>query len=133
MTKNKSKSDLEVELRILKQSRIAENVTQVFLHLIRWGGIVLVVRYMYLAIDSLSGKDTNTDILINFLSNITISNWLAWLVGILGVLYGLRQKKLRKDTTERLQDRNISFEVQVDPERTTSTLTARGDTRPEDL
>jgi hypothetical protein len=132
LSNKKSKSQLEAELRVLKKSRFAEGTVQVFLSLIRWGAIVLIVRYGYLSIEALAGKDTFTDIVINFLSDIKVSVAISWSVGAGGAIYGLKQRKLRRDTVERLQGRIKLLESEKDPSRTSSQLTKRGDTRPED-
>lgn len=130
--KSKSKTELEAELRAIRASRTTEAVTAIATTLIRWGAIVLIARYGYLAIDSLSGKATLADIGISFLSEVKVSVILSWVAGGGGVIYGLRQRKLRKDTVQSLQGRIQQFEKELDPRRSTSSLTERGDTREED-
>ncbi len=132
MARKRNKAELEAELRILKKTRFTEGTVQVLLSLIRWGAIIAISRYAYLAIEALSGKSTLADIGINFLSDIKISVTLAWIAGVGGVFYGISQRKLRKDTVERLQERIQALEAEIDPNRSTSNLTRRGDTRPED-
>jgi hypothetical protein len=128
----KSKSQLEAELKELRKARASEGIVQVLNNLIRWGGIVLIVRYIYLGIDTLSGKSTLADIGVEFLTDINISITIAWLAGIGGLAYGYKQRMLRKDTIERLVGRIQELEGTFDPNRTSSKLTKRGDTRPED-
>ena len=132
MAKKKSKAQLEAELRVLRGTRVSEGVVQVINNLIRWSAIVLVVRYGYLAIETLAGKTTLADVAVSFLTDIKVSVVLAWGAGAGGVVYGLQQRKLRKDTLQRLQDRNQTLEKMIDSSRSTSNLTPRGDTRPED-
>lgn len=81
-------------------------------------------------VDSLSGLSTAADIQLSFLVDISV--YIAWLAGAGGVGYGLHQRKLRRDTVERLQARITELESEVDPGRTSSGLTGRGDTNPED-
>jgi len=128
----KSKGQLEAELKVLRQSRNSEGVVQVLISLFRWVGIVLIVRYAYLGIEALAGKSTLADIGVNFLTDINISVALAWAAGLGGMVYGIKQRELRKDTIERLVGRIHELEGEVDPNRTSSNLTKRGDTRPED-
>lgn len=128
----KTKAQLEAELSMLRRSRFSEGTVQVLLSAIRWGAIILIARYSYLSIDALAGKSTLADIGINFLSEIKVSIALAWAAGIGGAAYGLSQKKLRRDTVERLQERIKMLELGYNPERTSSRLTVRGDTRLED-
>ena len=132
MAKNDGRSENELQLRVLRLTRFAEGTVQVLSSLIRWGAIVLIVRYGYLSIVSLAGQNTLADIGINFLSNINVSIAVAWTAGVGGLAYGARQKKLRKNTVERLQGRIQELETEIDPNRSTSNLTHRGDTRPED-
>lgn len=132
MAKKKSRAQLEAELRVLRKSRFAEGTVQVLLSLIRWSAIILIARYGYLSIEALAGKSTLADIGINFLSDIKVSVAIAWGVGVGGAIYGLKQRKLRRDTVERLQERIQTLEAEKDPARTSSQLTKRGDTRPED-
>ena len=94
--------------------------------------MVLVCRYIYLAIDSLSGKATLADIGVSFLGDLTFSVTIAWLSCSIGIIFGLWQQKLRKDTVERLQMRITELERERDSKRSSSNLTKRGDTRPED-
>lgn len=132
MAKQKSKAQLETELRLIKQSRVGEGIILAVLSFIRWGSLVLIVRYIFLSIESLAGKITLTDIGINFLGEVKVSVALAWTIGIFGAFYGLKQRKLRKDTIERLQLRNTDLETMIDSNRSSSKLTVRGETRPED-
>lgn len=133
MAEKKSKAQLEAELKVLKKAKASEGIVQVLLSLIRWGAIVLIVRYGFLGIETLSGKSTFADIGVNFLTDIKISVAIAWAAGLGGIGYGYSQRKLRKDTIERLVSRIQELESDADDERTSSKLTTRGDTRPEDL
>lgn len=53
-------------------------------------------------------------------------------IGLAGVLYGRRQAKLRRDVVERLHHYQELWETMKDPNRTSSNLTKRGETRKED-
>ncbi len=132
MARKRNRAEIEAELRILKKTRFAEGTVQVLLSLIRWGAIIAISRYAYLAIDSLSGKNTLADIGVNFLTDIKVSVAIAWGAGVGGMVYGASQRKLRKDTVERLQGRVQELESEIDPSRSSSNLTRRGDTRLED-
>lgn len=129
---SKSKAQLEAELKMLRASKTAEGWITIGQSAIRWTAIVFIVRYAYLAIEILSGKSTTADIGINFLANINISVALAWCAALGGIAYGKHQSKLRKDTVERLQDRIQELESDYDQSRSSSNLTPRGETRPED-
>jgi len=112
--------------------RLSFGITSAFAALIRWAGVVLIARYGYLTVHDLAGQATTADIGIKLLTDVKISEALAWLLAGGGILYGRQQRKLRKDTVERLQERNRNLERTIDPKRTSSDLTPRGETRPED-
>ena len=131
--KVKTKEQLAAELKVVKNSRTTEAATSIVQALIKYGTVAWIAHEAYLAIVVLSGKHTFADIGIRFLAEIPVSIGIAWVLAVGAVLYGLRQNKLRKDTVERLQNRIQSLEKTIDPGRSSSQLTTRGDTRPEDL
>ncbi len=61
-----------------------------------------------------------------------VSEGLSYLFGVGGFGYGMRERKLRRETIERLSKRITDLEKLVDPSRTSSHLTVRGTTNPED-
>ncbi len=132
MGSNKSKAELLAENRFLRKDRNASNITTVLIYLIKYGALVAIFYFGYLSVLALAGKYTFADIGISLLGDVNISVTLAWIFGVGGVFYGMRQRKVRKDTVERLQGRIQSLETQIDHKRTTSQLTPRGDTREED-
>lgn len=120
------------EHRILEKATLAEGAIQVLSSLIRWGSIVAITRYAYLAIDSLSGKNTLADIGVNFLTDIKVSVAIAWSAGVGGMVYGARQRKLRKDTVARLQERVRDLESEINPNRSSSNFTRSENIKEED-
>ena len=92
--------------------------------------VILVARYAYLSVDALAGDVTVADIGVGvrILGNVKVSTILCTAVGVLGTVYGLQQRSLRKSTTERLTARIEDLERRIDPKRSTSGLTSRGDT-----
>lgn len=130
--KSKSKNIRESELSFLKLSKILDSCVQLATYLIKWGVIAFVTYYVYLSIISISGKNTSADIAISVLFELELLSKLMGAVGVGGIIYGFLQRKLRKDTIERLQSRITELEKEVDKNRSSSNLTKRGDTRPED-
>lgn len=123
---------LRAENRQLKCVNRSAALVSVFNNAIRWGCLVLIVRYGYLSITALAGKSTSAEFLFNILAMKNISVTFAWCIGFAGLLYGYRQRGLRKYTIERLQHRNVDLEKLIDDRRSSSKLTPRGDTRRED-
>jgi hypothetical protein len=132
MAKQKTVAELRAENRVLRHYRASDGVVSVFNNLIRWGGLLGIAYYCYLSVLALAGQHTAADIGIKLLADVRISEAVAWLFGGSGVAYGWRQRKLRRDTVERIQNRVERFEKQIDPGRSSSELTSRGETRPED-
>ena len=99
---------------------------------IKWGVIGFVAWCSYQSIAVVSGTTTKVGVAVNFLANVTVSQWTAWLLA--GLFGGMawRQRKLRRDTVEQLSEQKTKLEKALDPGRSSSKLTARGDTHPGD-
>lgn len=117
---------------MLRQLRASEGWVSVLNNLIKWGGLFGISFCAYLSVTALAGTTTAADIGIKFLADVRVSEAVAWIFGGSGVAYGLRQRKLRRDTVERIQPRVEGLEKQIDPGRSSSKLTKRGETPPED-
>ena len=131
-TKNKkSYEELEAELRFQKRVRRSETIAVLGQSAFKWGGLAYIAYCTSQAVSALAGQATVTNIAIELLGNMHVSVALAWVFGIVAIIYGLGQRKLRKDVIERLAGRNASLEREIDSRRSSSLLTVRGDT-PED-
>jgi hypothetical protein len=100
--------------------------------LIRYGCLALVAYFSYGSIAVLAGKHTFADIGIRFLGDIKIANSVGYVVGLGGVAYGRQQKKLRGNAIQSLSKRVKELEAEIDQGRSSSGITERGETRPED-
>ena len=132
MVKRKTRAGLEIENRFLRERYWTEAIASVANTVTKWGALVLIAFFGYRAVDVLAGQETLADIGIRFLADIRVSTAVGWLSGLLGVGYGIRQRALRYNTIERLQTRIRELESAIDPKRSSSKLTTRGQTRPED-
>lgn len=128
----RSRADLLAENRILRRQNFGVAWASVINTLIAWSGAVLIFYFAYLSVKSLAGRVTFADIGIRMFGGIKLSEAVAGLFGVGGAIYGLRQSKLRKDTIERLQSRIKTLERALDPDRSSSGLTPRGETHPRD-
>jgi hypothetical protein len=124
----KSKKELEIENAILRRTGFGSNAAKVLIALIQCGAGVAVFYFLNDSIKHLAGQETNATINIDFMGNV-----LAGLFGGGGVVYGKQQNELRKKTIERLQKRIKELEGKIDNSRSTSGLTERGETHPEDI
>jgi hypothetical protein len=132
----KSKAALESKNRALWKGQVADRITTIVTYLIRWGSLVLIVRYITGTISEttigLAGKTTLADIGIRFVGDLKLSEAAAYIFGVGGVGYGWKQRNLRRDSLQHLHPRAQKYEESIDPARSSSRLTPRGDTRPED-
>jgi hypothetical protein len=154
--KTKTKSELEAEIKILRGGCRLESITKIFKTFFIVCGFIYAFHIIGEVAKEWSGKDTNAN--INVLADIKASADInadkstnnqivqkvvpaySWLPGILGLIfgvagisYGRAESKARRDIIERLHPYQEGWEKEQDPNRTTSKLTKRGDTRPEDL
>jgi hypothetical protein len=80
---------------------------------IRVAGVVACFYFMYLMVASLAGEVTLADVGIDFLADFRVNTAVAWIFGAGGTVYGMRQRKLRRDTVERLMARPRLVEFRV--------------------
>lgn len=123
---------LKAENRVIRRNHIATSIASIVNRAIPWAVILGIARYFYLSIGALAGKETSANILLKFLANIAISQYLAYALAGGGILYGWRQRSLRQKTVVHLQSRNQKLEAARDPQRSSSLLTERGETHPRD-
>ena len=119
---------LKRELAVQRAVRRSESWPSVANNLVKWTGLVAITYFIYLSVDSLSGHTTIADIGVQFLGDVNVSVFLAWFFGLSSILYGFKQRKLRKDTIERLQSRNVTLEKEIHPGRSSSSVDSRGNT-----
>lgn len=124
--------EFNTEAPLAAGSRTADAVVSIVNNFVKWAGLVAIAYFAFHAIETLAGQRTTADIGVNFLADLKLGCALAGGLGLSGVAYGLGQRRLRRDTIARLQDRNRALEARIDPERSGSALTRRGETRPED-
>lgn len=127
-----SRRELEAEIRLLRRARTSEGVYGVLDTFCKYGFIALVFYFIYMTFDAIAGKNTDASLMISVFGNLQVSIAVAWLVGVGGVWYGWTQRELRKTTIERLQSHIRLLEHRLDPQRSSSRLTPRGDSHPED-
>ena len=134
MAKKKPRSyeELLAEVRFLRANQKGDAWARVAEVFIKWAGavgIALCVRY---GVGDLAGKTTVSELLLRFVGNLEISKSFAYLFGSGGILLWLRERGIRKKSTERMQSRSVKLEQQLDPGRSSSQLTPRGETNPAD-
>ncbi len=126
------KRDTDLRLAEIKIAAVATTVTSIITSLIKWAGIVAVFYFGWRMVDSLSGKETNANILMNTLLELKADRWVAYILAGGAVVFGFNERLLRKRKVAELTGRNSSLEKLLDQKRSSSTLPATGDTRSED-
>ena len=130
MAKQPSKAALDAGVEVQRiQARAA-----VTLAAIRWLGLAVLAYFGYRSVDTLAGRTTlaSIGVGISVLGKVYISEAVAWLFGVTGISYGLRQRALRHNVIARLSPAVREREQALDPKRTSSQLTERGRTKPQD-
>jgi len=97
-----------------------------------WTAAILIALYFEKSVSSLAGQYTFAKIGVGFLGDFRISETFAYIFGAGGVVYGIKRRRLHQDSVERTAQRISDLEKQLDPKRSSSRLTPRGKTRPED-
>lgn len=90
------------------------------------------VYFIYRSVAVLAGKQTFASVGLSVLGNVKVSEGIYIVLTAGSIIYGVGQRQLRRRNIERLTKHSIALEKQLDPKRTTSGLTKRGTTRPED-
>jgi len=124
----RTKEEAEYLLRS-KRLELAETAIRL---LIPWGALVAIAYWVHSDVVALAGKRTLAQIGLSFVGDIKISDAVAYIFGAAGAGYGIAERTLRRKTIARLSEENRTLEEMVDPQRTSSNLTKRGTTRPED-
>ena len=100
--------------------------------IIPWGAVVAIFGFMYLMTVQLAGKTSLAQIGLNIMGELRLPQVLAYGLGVGGLGYGLAERRLRHKKTQEMAEHNAKLEATIDRDRTSSGLTRRGTTRPED-
>lgn len=130
MASGPSRKRTELENRIsFKRIDAGVSVVKAFL---KYSTIIICVYFAYLAIAALAGRTTFASIGLSILGNVNVKDSIYIVLTVGGIIYGVGQRQLRRRNIERLTKQTMELEKRLDPKRTSSGLTKRGTTRPED-
>ena len=122
----------EYDFRLKKIAKLCDTFCAIGSAALKWGAFAFIAYCLWQAAVALSGENTSANIVIKGVLDMKVSQYAAYLFGGGGIIYGIRERRLRRKTTERLSDRTKSLEQRIDPNRTSSGLQSSGDTRMED-
>lgn len=102
----------------------------------RTGLIVLAAivlgKYARDVLIAFAGKETAANLALSLIVKLQADRWFAYLFGAAGAGYGVVERQLRRRNIKRLTARTEELEKRLHPARTSSGLTPKGKTRPED-
>jgi hypothetical protein len=128
MAKPKTRAQLEAENEMLRGVHRWNAISDMFRTTVRTLGGVVIAFWVYKTAAVLAGHSTDASFFLGVLSDIKVSQGLLAAFGLGGLSYGARQRHLRKKNIERLEGRLRELEQMVDPGRSSSLLTRRGET-----
>ena len=121
------------KLRVQKRYDTALHLCSLFIGRgLKWGFWAFLVWQGRLSLDSFAGRTTETSIMMALGANATLGIAASWATTIMFAVWVFFERRLRKGTAERLTLRIKELELGLDRRRSSSLLTTRGDTRPED-
>lgn len=119
----------------LKRQR-GETIYAAVVRLSKWLPITVISYFGYLSIAALAGKSTLAAFGLYLVADLKVNTVLSHLAmaafGLGGTSYGYAQRKLKQRNIERMSRKNEELEQRLDPNRSSSRLTKKGLTRPED-
>jgi hypothetical protein len=119
----------KLELRYQFRFRMINFATQSVDRMIPAVMVVFVVYFgLYGPVQALAGKKTLADFGVKLLAEAKLSEIIPYVTAAMGWLFGVNAQRLRRNTTERLTNRIRELEQRIDPTRSTSGLTPRGQT-----
>jgi hypothetical protein len=99
---------------------------------LKWGYYAFLTWQARLAMEAFAGKETATSLIMSLGTNVSVAVGVSWASTIVFAIWVFLERRLRKGTAERLTLRIKDLELVLDRQRSSSLLTTRGDTRPED-
>lgn len=130
MAPKKPESVEIARLQLRSQINRNETIASVVNNLIRCATVGALGYFAVLISREFAGQTTVA--VADFVLRMHLNEFAAAALGGSGIAYGVRQRKLRRDTVERLAKRITELEGRIDPQRTSSRLNPRGVTPPED-
>ena len=133
-----SKTELLVEvgklteqLNSVKRSKWKRSATHLLGEMIKWGGLVLISLFAYLAVSSLAGKETNASFLGKLeAGGFSVKDFIYISCIALLAVWALGERGIRLRFVEKSSKRIRRLEADIDPGRTSSGLTDKGETNP---
>jgi hypothetical protein len=111
---------------------LIDGLARIIGSLAKWGTIAWIAYCLYLSVNSLSGKETISNIAVKVFGNLSINQWLAYVFAGGGCVWGISERSFRRKKTAELGNRVKELETIIDKNRSSSNLPQTGQTHPED-
>jgi len=99
---------------------------------LKLSALVAICAILASALKVMSGKQTLLNVTMLLIANLKMSEKISYILGLGGLLYGYRQRRLRRIVIENMSGHQRKLELLLDPQRTSSGITPKGTTRPDD-
>ena len=123
-------AEINARVKVSRHAVIAQTTRDIVKAAIRLGIAFFICFFGYKAIDSLAGKQTESNIAFNIIADIKYVVSIGFGVG--GVAYGESQRRLKKKNIREMSKTIRDYELRLNPNKKSSNLTETGDTREED-
>ena len=119
----------QINYRARALASITDAVTRVvctMIHACIWLG---AFWFIYSVVHDLAGKDTKAEFFLKAVTDLKAPQWLGAIFGAGGIAWGVKERRFRKKTVNRLQQRVQGFEKMLDTGRSSSGLPETGNSR----
>lgn len=96
-----------------KKQALVEQIAACLKYLFRYGGLAGILYAWYLIMTS-ADEYVVSALMIRYIESMPISQGTAYLIGLVGVLFGLSQRRLFKRRVTHLSDRVHALEKQIE-------------------
>ena len=124
--------DPEAELRYRLKLKRTEQWGTALYGLIKWGSVAFIAYQARMAAIAFAGETTVASLALNLLADIKTTHGIYITISGLSIIFGLRERHLRRLNAKNMGGHIERLEVSIDPNRTSSGITKSGTTRPED-
>ena len=125
-------AELEAGKKSRRNANVASIINNLGVNFIRYGSLSLIAYFAYRSIAALAGQTTIANIAMQFLGNVTVSQWAAWcLAATFATSTGILVMQKRR-AIKHLSPRSKKLEMFLDKTRSSSHLTETGETNPSD-
>ena len=110
----------------------SDAVARIFTAICKYGAICFIAWCVKEASNGLSGKQTLAKIGVDVATDFRLNEWLAYALAGGSVVWGLGERRLRRNKVAELAKQTTELEQLVDNNRSSSNLTPRGTTHDRD-